>query len=90
MRHPRRATSSLSREDALAQQKIMAGVLKAMGLTQPPNRMCAGVKKYGQGWAVYVGYQDSDDLGVRMRDAQTGRVCDGRNGSLRFAGRFPA
>lgn len=69
MRHPRRATSSLSRKDALAQQKAMAGVLKAMGLTQPPNRMCAGVKKYGRGWAVYVGYQDSDDSEVLTREA---------------------
>lgn len=61
MRHPRRATPSLSREDALREQEVMAKALKAMGLTEPPNRMCVGLRKYGRGWAVYVGYQDSDD-----------------------------
>jgi hypothetical protein len=61
MQQARRATSSLSREEALQQQKVMAQTLKAMGLTQPPHRMCAGLKRYGRGWAVYVGHQDSDE-----------------------------
>lgn len=62
MQHPRRASGSLSRKDALRELAIMARTLKAMGLTAPPRRLCAGLRKYGQGWAVYVGQQDSDDL----------------------------
>jgi hypothetical protein len=62
MQQARRTTSSLSRKDALQQQEVMAQVLKAMGLTRPPHRMCAGLRRYGQGWAVYVGHQDSDEV----------------------------
>ncbi|MCP9209726.1 hypothetical protein [Streptomyces cucumeris] len=40
----------------------MAQTLKAQGLTQGPHRMCVGLRKYGIGWAVYVGYQDSEEV----------------------------
>lgn len=62
MQRPVRITSSLSRADARAEAETMAQTLVALGLTRPPKRMCVGLQKYGQGWAVYVGYQDTDDL----------------------------
>lgn len=73
MHAARRVTSSLPRADALAQLKDTAQSLKALGLTQAPGRMCAGLKKYGQGWAVYVGYQDSDDVPDQESDADSAR-----------------
>lgn len=91
MQQPFRATRSLSRSDAKDQLDVLAQTLKSMGLTQEPNRMCVGLRKYGQGWAVYVGYQDSDNIEpvetriVRvMKNMDTGGL-NGRHGNFRFA-----
>lgn len=61
MRRPIPATRSLPYKEAA---DALPGIRKHLvytGLTQAPGRMCAKVMKYGQGWAVYVGFQDSDD-----------------------------
>lgn len=49
-------------KDAQTENNDMARMLVALGLTHAPDRMCCGLRKYGQGWAVYVGFQDTDDL----------------------------
>lgn len=60
MKRPVPATRSLSRKEALT---ALSGIRKNLvyrGLTQAPDRMCANVQRYGQGWAVFVGFQNSD------------------------------
>lgn len=92
MQQPFRATSSLSRRDAKVELDTLAQTLRSLGLTQEPNRMCVGLRKYGQGWAVYVGYQDSDNIepvetriGRVLKNMDTGGSLNGRHGNFRFA-----
>ncbi|MEV7675142.1 hypothetical protein [Streptomyces sp. NPDC088752] len=44
-------------------QRALPGIRKNLvyrGLTQAPGRMCAKVGKYGKGWVVFVGFQNTD------------------------------
>lgn len=62
MQRPIPATRSLPFREA---HTALPGVQKNLmhrGFTRKPYDMCAEVDRYGLGWAVYVGFQDSVDL----------------------------
>lgn len=60
MRNARQQTPPLAEDEAWRRQRDLAAQFTALGLTQPPDRMCAGVEKVAGGWAVFTGFQDSD------------------------------
>jgi hypothetical protein len=60
MRNARRVSRSLSRKDAVAELLDTAAMLRALGQTSGPRPLCAGLRKYGIGWAVYVGEQGTE------------------------------
>jgi hypothetical protein len=60
MRDARRQTDALSKEEAVRQCTQLAREFTSLGLTKAPNRQSVTYKRYGDGWAVYTGYQDSD------------------------------
>lgn len=64
------ATPCLSRADAIAALPGVRKNLKYRGLTQDPFPMCATVRKWGAGWAVFVGFQKSVDLNAVPEEFQ--------------------
>ncbi|MFE0490190.1 hypothetical protein [Streptomyces griseoaurantiacus] len=62
MRDARKQMSGLTKEQAKATQAELAEIFTRMGLTQPPGRMCVGIRKDGSGFCIVTGLQDSDDL----------------------------
>lgn len=62
MKRPIPATGCLSHKDALAALPGIRKNLMYRGETTGDFPMCAEVKKWGRGWAVMVGFQDSVDL----------------------------
>jgi hypothetical protein len=67
MQRPTPATGCLDKEDAYASLPGIRKHLKYRGLTKDPHAMCAEVSRYGDGWAVYIGFQDSVDLTEAMK-----------------------
>lgn len=62
MRRPIPATPCLPYDEAHSALPGVRKSLKSLGLTRDPFPMCAQVKKWGQGWTVFVGFQDSVDI----------------------------
>lgn len=67
MQRPIPATRSLPYVEAKAAAARARETLIRRGLTRNPYAMCAMVGKYGQGWAVFVGFQDSANLPKALR-----------------------
>jgi hypothetical protein len=61
MQRPIAATRCLSYDDAAAALPDIRQNLKYRGLTRDQYGLCAEVGRYGQGWAVFVGFQPSTD-----------------------------
>lgn len=61
MREARQQTPPLDREDAILRRKSLAAEFTDLGLTNAPGRMCTDVRKVPGGWAIFTGYQDTDD-----------------------------
>ncbi|MFD8654183.1 hypothetical protein [Streptomyces mirabilis] len=70
MQRPITATQCLSYKDAYAALPGVRKNLKYRGLTQDPFPMCAIVQKWGGGWAVFVGFQNSVDLSAVPEEFQ--------------------
>lgn len=62
MQRPIPATRSLPLDEAKAALPRVRAHLKQRGLTRAPYDMCAEIYKYGVGFAVYVGFQNSARL----------------------------
>jgi hypothetical protein len=62
MQRPIPATRSLPRAEAKAALPRIRQNLKRRGFTQKPYEMCAEIASYGEGFAVYVGFQPDADL----------------------------
>jgi hypothetical protein len=62
MQRPIPATRSLPRAEAKAALSRIREHLKHQGFTRSPYAMCAEIDTYGQGFAVYVGFQPDADL----------------------------
>lgn len=67
MQRPIPATRSLPYREAQTAFRHARETLIRRGLTRKPYEMCAMVGKYGQGWAVFVGFQDSTNLPKALR-----------------------
>lgn len=71
MQRPIPATRSLPYRQASTALSNVRETLMSRGLTRKPFSMCASVRRYGAGWAVYVGFQDSVDLPRALRELET-------------------
>ena len=62
MQRPIPATRSLPRAEAKAALSRIRQNLKHRGFTRNPYAMCAEIDSYGEGFAVFVGFQPDSDL----------------------------